>query len=77
MRSQLAAVRTVQRILDFFTVRFEGDHLLREPLDHLQAAGFEIDRLERLKLGIVERVSARRPPSASESPLGGEQQDSS
>ena len=30
------------------------------PLDHLHAEGFEIERLERSKLGIVERVAARR-----------------
>ena len=41
-------------------LRFEGDHLLRESLDHLRAEGFDIERLERSKLGIVERVAARR-----------------
>ncbi len=61
------AVRAVQRMLDLITVRLEGDHLVREPLAHLRQEGFEVERLERLKWGIVERVAARkamatRPP---------------
>jgi hypothetical protein len=34
--------------------------MLREPLDHLRAEGFEVLKLERSKLGIVERVAARK-----------------
>ena len=40
-------------------MRFEADHLLREPLEHLRAEGFEVEQLERSKLGIVGRVAAR------------------
>jgi ubiquinone/menaquinone biosynthesis C-methylase UbiE len=61
VRSPVWAVRAVQRIWDVFSVRLEGDHLLREPLDQLKAAGFEILTLERSKLGIVERGVARKP----------------
>jgi hypothetical protein len=41
--------------------RFGGDHLLREPLDHVAAERFEIAEVERLKAGYVELVSARKP----------------
>jgi ubiquinone/menaquinone biosynthesis C-methylase UbiE len=58
--SPAPVVRAVQRLLDPLTVRFEGDHLLREPLDALAAEGFEVERLERSKWGIVERVAARK-----------------
>jgi ubiquinone/menaquinone biosynthesis C-methylase UbiE len=61
VRSPNPAVRLGQRLLDPLAVRFEGDHLLREPLDHLRAEGFEIQQLIRSKLGIVERVTARKP----------------
>lgn len=61
VRSPLLAVRAVQRLLDPIAVRFEGDHLVREPLEDLRAEGFEIEALERSKWGIVERLSARRP----------------
>jgi ubiquinone/menaquinone biosynthesis C-methylase UbiE len=61
VRSPSRPVRAVQRLLDPLMVRFEGDHLLRDPLDHLSAEGFEIEDVERSKWGIVERVAARRP----------------
>ena len=54
-------VRATQRRLDPLFVRFLADHLLREPLEHLRAEGFAVERLERSKVGIVERVVARKP----------------
>jgi hypothetical protein len=52
-------------------IRFGGDHLTREPLEHLEAEGFEVESVERAKLGIVELVGLRwlrrrdppRPPA--------------
>jgi ubiquinone/menaquinone biosynthesis C-methylase UbiE len=67
VRSPVAAVRAVERMLDPLTVRFEGDHLVREPLEYLRPAGFEIEQLERSKWGIVERVVARKAAAASAS----------
>ena len=61
VRSPNRAVRAGQRLLDPLFVRFEGDHIVREPLEHLRAEGFLVERLERSKLGIVERVAARKP----------------
>lgn len=72
VRSPLRAVRTVQRILDPIFVHFAADHLLREPLDELERQGFVIERLERSKWGIIERVAARKPdqPSAAAESAG-------
>jgi ubiquinone/menaquinone biosynthesis C-methylase UbiE len=53
--------RAVQKALEVVTVRLEGEHLLRRPLEHVQAEGFRIEERERYKRGIVERVSARKP----------------
>jgi glycosyltransferase involved in cell wall biosynthesis len=39
----------------------EEEHLLRRPLLQVQAEGFQIERAERFKLGIVERLAARKP----------------
>jgi ubiquinone/menaquinone biosynthesis C-methylase UbiE len=61
VRSPATPVRLVQRMLEPLTVRFEADHLTREPLDHLAAEGFEVEEFERSKWGIVERVAARKP----------------
>lgn len=55
----------VKRLLDPVSVRFAGDHLTREPLDYLRAEGFHIERVERSKWGIVERVAGRKPGAAS------------
>lgn len=63
VRSPRRLVRWIESLLDPLAVRFEGDHLVREPVEHLRAEGFVIDRLERLKLGIVERVVATKPAS--------------
>jgi len=61
VRSPNMAVRLSQRLLDPLAVRFGGDHLLREPLDHLDAEGFEIQQQIRSKLGLVERIAALKP----------------
>jgi len=61
VRSPVRAVRLVQRALEPLSIRFEADHLTREPLEHLGPVGFEVEELERSKLGIVERVAARKP----------------
>jgi ubiquinone/menaquinone biosynthesis C-methylase UbiE len=61
VRSPRRAVRAFQHVVDLLTVRLEGDHQLREPLDHLRVHGFDIETLERSKWGMVERVSARKP----------------
>jgi ubiquinone/menaquinone biosynthesis C-methylase UbiE len=61
--SPVGVVRAVERMLEPLTLRFEADHLTREPLDHLKAEGFEVEQLHRSKLGIVERVLAMKPLS--------------
>jgi len=47
--------------VSIWRIRFAADHLTREPLEYLGAAGFEVEELERSKWGIVERVLAVKP----------------
>jgi ubiquinone/menaquinone biosynthesis C-methylase UbiE len=61
VRSPARIVRAGQRALAPLALRFEGDHLLREPVDSLRAEGFVVDELVRSKWGIVERVAATKP----------------
>ena len=61
VRSPVRRVRIGERLLEPLALRFGQDHLLREPLDRLTEMGFEIERLQRSKLGIVERLAARKP----------------
>jgi len=63
VRSPVRAVRAVQRLLEPLAVRFDANHLTREPLEYLAAEGFAIEHVERSKWGIVERVRARKPPA--------------
>jgi ubiquinone/menaquinone biosynthesis C-methylase UbiE len=60
VRSPLWGVRALQTLVNPLTVWLEGDHFTREPLEHVRRAGFEIEHKQRLKLGIVERVVARK-----------------
>ena len=52
--------RDIQWLLEQVTLRVEGQHMLRRPLEHVLVEGFEIDAAERSKAGIVERVAARK-----------------
>jgi ubiquinone/menaquinone biosynthesis C-methylase UbiE len=54
-------VRAVQWLLEQVTRPLNEEHLLRRPLLQVQAEGFQIERAERFKLDIVERLAARKP----------------
>jgi ubiquinone/menaquinone biosynthesis C-methylase UbiE len=54
-------VRAIQWLLEQVTRPLNEEHLLRHPLLQVQAEGFQIERAERSKLGIVERLAARKP----------------
>jgi ubiquinone/menaquinone biosynthesis C-methylase UbiE len=60
VRSPVLAVRALQRALDPLAVRFEADHLVRDPLDYLADERFDVASVQRSKWGIVERVLARK-----------------
>lgn len=61
VRSPNRAIRAIERLLEPLTLRWEGDHLLREPRDHVLAEGMEIELLERSWFGVLERLVARKP----------------
>jgi ubiquinone/menaquinone biosynthesis C-methylase UbiE len=61
VRSPVGIVRAIERLIEPLAVRFGGDHLTREPLEHLEAEGFTVESVERSRVGIVELVRARKP----------------
>ncbi len=61
VKSPVTPVRLLQRVLEPVSVRFQADHLLREPRRILQEAGFAVEHFESWKLGLVERISALKP----------------
>jgi ubiquinone/menaquinone biosynthesis C-methylase UbiE len=54
-------LRAIQRLLELVTRPATGDHQLRHPLLQVQAEGLEVERREQSKLGMVERLAARKP----------------
>lgn len=61
VRSSVRAVRIGQELLEPLFLWWQDDHLLREPQDVARCHGFDLERLERAKWGIVERLVARKP----------------
>jgi ubiquinone/menaquinone biosynthesis C-methylase UbiE len=64
VRSRHPVVRALQQLVDPLARRCAGDHLLRDPLDHLASLGFSLQFCARSRAGIVERIVARKPPGA-------------
>jgi len=60
-----APVRAVQRLIELVTVPLGGEHFRRRPITHVRRLGFTVEATERFKLGIVERLAARKPIEAS------------
>ena len=58
-------VRVIQRAAETVTVPLQGEHFLRRPLHHVRAEGFDISQRERFKLGLIERLAARKPDPAT------------
>jgi ubiquinone/menaquinone biosynthesis C-methylase UbiE len=60
VRSPNIIIRSFERLLENYTVRTQAGHLLREPVESVREVGFSIECLKRQKLGIVERLIARK-----------------
>jgi ubiquinone/menaquinone biosynthesis C-methylase UbiE len=54
-------IHLAQRLLEQITIRTAGEHFTRRQLPLVQAAGFQIVDVERLKAGTVERIHAVKP----------------
>jgi ubiquinone/menaquinone biosynthesis C-methylase UbiE len=54
-------IRVLQAAAELYSVRFENEHFRRRPIQHVRAAGLDIERHDRFTKGIVERLAARKP----------------
>jgi ubiquinone/menaquinone biosynthesis C-methylase UbiE len=61
IESSSRMARGVQRALEVVTVPLGGEHFRRRPLNDVRAAGFDVEQVQRFKLGLVERLVARKP----------------
>ena len=59
--SAVKPILWLQRLVELFSSRTEGEHMTRRPLLQVTAAGFEIHARERMRLGVVERLLAVKP----------------
>src|SRR6266545_4629877 len=55
--------RAIQSLLELVTVPLGEEHFRRRPIRHVEALGYAIDEHQRFKLGVVERLAARKPLS--------------
>lgn len=60
VRSNVAPVRWLQRLVDPVFVRTEADHQLRDPMDHLRDLPVVVEQVTRSKLGYIEQGVARK-----------------
>ncbi|MEU3627619.1 SAM-dependent methyltransferase [Amycolatopsis coloradensis] len=58
--SSSRAVRGLQWLTEKITVPMAGEHFLRRPSDKIGDLGLTVERRERFKLGLVERLVARK-----------------
>ena len=61
IRSSVKPIFWIQRFVEFFEVRTEGEYETRRPLIEVKDAGFEIQERDRMRAGILERLVAVKP----------------
>ncbi|BCB86260.1 class I SAM-dependent methyltransferase [Phytohabitans suffuscus] len=54
-------LRAVQWLVERVSVPLAGEHWRRRPIQHVEAMGYTVERHDRFRLGIVERLAARKP----------------
>jgi ubiquinone/menaquinone biosynthesis C-methylase UbiE len=54
-------LRALQRAVDLVSVPLQGEHYTRRPVTALRGLGVTIEENERLTMGAIERVHARKP----------------
>jgi ubiquinone/menaquinone biosynthesis C-methylase UbiE len=60
VESSSRIARGVQRALEVVTVPMASEHFLRRPRAKLEHLPFTVERAERFKLGLIERVVAKK-----------------
>jgi ubiquinone/menaquinone biosynthesis C-methylase UbiE len=59
--SPYRVVRAAQHVIERWMLPVAGDHLTRQPLLLLRAAGFVVDRDQRSRMGVIQRLVATKP----------------
>ena len=57
IRSDVRPFYWLQKLIEFFSLRLEGEHMTRRPAGYVEREGFEIKERERLgAAGVIERL---------------------
>jgi len=57
-------VRAIQWLIELVSVPLSGEYWRRRPIRRVEEMGFTVERHDRFKLGIIERLAARKPDVA-------------
>jgi len=57
--------RAAQAAIDVVSIPAAGEHYRRRPIVQVRALGFTVEDHDRFKLGMVERLAARKPDQAA------------
>ncbi len=62
IRSRVRGILWVQKAIEFFSIRLQGEHMTRRPLEQVQREGMDVIERDRLGPGgVVERLLAIKP----------------
>jgi ubiquinone/menaquinone biosynthesis C-methylase UbiE len=70
VQAQPRPVRVLQWLLDLVSIPVGGEHWRRRPIRHVEAMGFSVERHDRFRLGLIERLAARKPAQARQAGAG-------
>jgi ubiquinone/menaquinone biosynthesis C-methylase UbiE len=57
--------RAAQALIEIVSIPSGGEHYRRRPISQVKARGFTVEDHDRFRLGIVERLAARKPDQAA------------
>lgn len=63
IRSSVTPILWLQRAIEVVTARLEDEYMTRRPLEYVQALNLHVTERDRLRAGLVERLTATRPNS--------------
>lgn len=61
VRSTNRVAYAIQKLIEFVSIRMDGDHMTRRPIEQVMSNGFDVQSSERFRWGIVEHVEAIKP----------------
>ncbi|MGH8793120.1 MAG: class I SAM-dependent methyltransferase [Stackebrandtia sp.] len=59
--STSAPIRALQAAIEVVSVRVGNENFRRRPIRHVRGAGLDVEKHDRFKLGLIERLAARKP----------------